>query len=70
MIGLAAVAFLMFEPAQISIEARGNAIVGRASVIAGDTLDICGTRIRLYAIDPPEKEQLCEVGRTGLSRLS
>jgi endonuclease YncB( thermonuclease family) len=34
-------------------------IVGRASVIDGDTLDIHGTRIRLHGIDAPESRQTC-----------
>lgn len=32
---------------------------GRASVIDGDTLEIHGTRIRLWGIDAPESDQLC-----------
>ena len=35
-------------------------IVGRASVIDGDTLDISGARIRLHGIDAPESGQLCQ----------
>jgi endonuclease YncB( thermonuclease family) len=34
-------------------------IVGRASVIDGDTIDIRGRRIRLNAIDAPEASQQC-----------
>jgi endonuclease YncB( thermonuclease family) len=34
-------------------------LAGRASVIDGDTLDIHGTRIRLWGIDAPESSQLC-----------
>ena len=61
MIGLAAAVFLMFEPAQISVGAGDNAIVGRASVVDGDTLDIRRTRIRLHGIDAPERDQLCNI---------
>ncbi len=36
-------------------------IVGRASVIDGNTLEINGTRIRLHGIDAPEARQTCLV---------
>jgi len=36
------------------------AIVGVASVIDGDTLEVHGKRIRLHGIDAPESAQLCE----------
>jgi endonuclease YncB( thermonuclease family) len=32
---------------------------GQVSVIDGDTLEIRGTRIRLWGIDAPENSQLC-----------
>jgi endonuclease YncB( thermonuclease family) len=34
-------------------------LVGQASIIDGDTLEIHGTRIRLWGIDAPESNQLC-----------
>jgi endonuclease YncB( thermonuclease family) len=34
-------------------------LIGQASVIDGDTLEIHGTRIRLWGIDAPESDQLC-----------
>lgn len=37
----------------------GEIISGRASVIDGDTIDIHGSRIRIWGIDAPESNQLC-----------
>jgi endonuclease YncB( thermonuclease family) len=34
-------------------------LAGQASIIDGDTLQIHGTRIRLWGIDAPESNQLC-----------
>jgi len=34
-------------------------IMGVASVIDGDTIEIHGTRIRLHGIDAPESRQVC-----------
>ena len=44
---------------------NSNAIVGRASVIDSDTIDIHGTRIRLHGIDAPESRQVCFVAKEG-----
>jgi endonuclease YncB( thermonuclease family) len=38
---------------------RCDELVGQASVIDGDTIEIHGTRIRLWGIDAPESTQLC-----------
>jgi len=40
-------------------EALAGDLVGKASIIDGDTLEIHGTRIRLWGIDAPESSQLC-----------
>nr|WP_245454121.1 thermonuclease family protein [Aquabacter cavernae] len=40
-------------------------IIGRASVIDGDTIEIHGARIRLEGIDAPESRQLCTESATG-----
>ena len=34
-------------------------VQGTATVIDGDTIEICGERIRLDAVDAPESSQLC-----------
>jgi endonuclease YncB( thermonuclease family) len=36
-----------------------DSVKGQASIIDGDTLEIHGTRIRLWGIDAPEHDQLC-----------
>lgn len=38
---------------------KGRVVVGVASVIDGDTIEIHGIRIRLNGIDAPEARQLC-----------
>jgi endonuclease YncB( thermonuclease family) len=39
--------------------ATGGAIVGRARVVDGDSLELSGRRIRLFGIDAPEGRQTC-----------
>ncbi|OKO72859.1 thermonuclease family protein [Bradyrhizobium sp. AS23.2] len=43
----------------VTAAAASEPITGRASVIDGDTLEIHGTRVRLWGIDAPESNQLC-----------
>jgi endonuclease YncB( thermonuclease family) len=43
-------------------------LVGQASVIDGDTLEIHGTHIRLFGIDAPESDQLCRNEESELYR--
>lgn len=40
--------------------AHADGIMGQASVIDGDTIEIHGKRIRFHGIDAPESRQLCE----------
>src|ERR1700730_10549175 len=42
-----------------ALVARADDLAGQASIIDGDTLEIHGTRIRLWGIDAPESSQLC-----------
>jgi endonuclease YncB( thermonuclease family) len=43
----------------LSSGAFADNLSGQASVVDGDTLEIHGTRIRLWGIDAPESSQLC-----------
>lgn len=52
---LAIGALAAFSP----VPASAEGITGRASVIDGDTIEIHGTRIRLFAIDAVESHQSC-----------
>ena len=53
---IAALAALILTPAP---SRAADNLAGQASVIDGDTLEIHGTRIRLWGIDAPESSQFC-----------
>jgi endonuclease YncB( thermonuclease family) len=38
----------------------GAELVGTARVIDGDTIEVVGTRVRLWGIDAPEHDQTCQ----------
>lgn len=62
MTGLIRIAALMAALAIVSATpsvGASQSIQGQASIIDGDTLEIRGTRIRLWGIDAPESSQLC-----------
>lgn len=48
-----------------STPSMSRSVVGRASVIDGDTVDLQGVRIRLNGIDAPESRQVCEDSKGG-----
>ena len=52
-------ALLLFATCLCVPPALADDLNGQASIIDGDTLEIHGTRIRLWGIDAPESSQLC-----------
>ena len=56
---ISCVAFGLTVLTVTSSPATAAPIIGVASVIDGDTIEIHGVRIRLHGIDAPESRQLC-----------
>src|SRR5258707_14413654 len=52
----------------LSSVACANDLVGQASVVDGDTLEVHRTRIRLWGVDAPESSQLCRGADSNLYR--
>jgi endonuclease YncB( thermonuclease family) len=52
----------------ITSPASAADLIGQASIIDGDTIEIHGTRIRLWGIDAPEHDQLCRNDDSDLYR--
>ena len=49
-------------PMDHAIRIADATLTGSAHIIDGDTLEVCGSRIRLHAIDAPESAQRCRTG--------
>ena len=41
------------------LNAFADELIGQATVIDGDTIEIHGARVRIFGIDAPESDQLC-----------
>jgi endonuclease YncB( thermonuclease family) len=52
-------AYAMVSLMLMASPAIAEPLAGQASIIDGDTLEIHGTRIRLWGIDAPESSQFC-----------
>ncbi|WP_236622474.1 thermonuclease family protein [Thermus tengchongensis] len=54
--------FLLLEQTGQSTALAQSVLMGRASVVDGDTLEIQGVRIRLWGVDAVESSQTCRYG--------
>lgn len=50
---------LLFALLLIPLSVHAEVISGPATVVDGDTLDVTGTRVRLFGMDAPEDQQTC-----------
>lgn len=57
---LPGVAGVSAAPASTPASAPIAELTGHARVIDGDTFDLAGERIRLWGVDAPERDQVCE----------
>lgn len=46
----------------LPVPALEAVVEGRARVVDGDTLELAGRKVRLFGIDAPELDQLCDAG--------
>lgn len=61
-------AVILVAALSLSPFATAETVIGRASVIDGDTIEIRGDRIRLAAIDAPERGQNCRDAKNATYR--
>jgi len=48
------------HPPSAGAAEKAGGLVGYVRVIDGDTVDLAGTRVRLWGVDAPERDQTCE----------
>jgi endonuclease YncB( thermonuclease family) len=63
-----AILLLLSAALAVCNAAFADDLIGQASVIDGDTIEIHGTRIRIFGIDAPESDQLCRNEESELYR--